>query len=325
MQDQGNEQEINIKNDRGFGGVLSFFALRRFQAKYNTARPNWKAWSEPPYTTKQMQTVELRFAEGQRVACWMPWKDDLGSAGVASSAGRYTDNGCGPLWTHYAPGTVVKCWYREDSWKSQYWAAYQVVLDDDGVIYVSLDDPFMVRSLGVDPESTLIDPRYQGNEPQPEPEPDMDPDTEQFVRFCDHARVERTKLIRHNQCKMCDKVDIKQIGQMVDDDPGIIPFDPADLEFAALQKWRQFPRVKLFKCAGCKGSANAPKHCSKECQAADWNLHHKRECLGRSHEKTERARLERLANDTRTEADKEATARELMRRMPGEAPSTRRA
>ena len=70
------------------------------------------------YKTHQKESIELRFDEGYRVEC-----------------------NCG----EWKPGTIVKAWYREDSWEEDSWAAYQVQLDDGNLIFAPIDDDNVIR------------------------------------------------------------------------------------------------------------------------------------------------------------------------------------
>ena len=169
------------------------------------------------------------------------------------------------------------------------------------MIYVALDDPFMVRSLGPDTEALLLDPNSERtafyaaqNESscsEPEPATESEGRMDESVRSSENARKQRAAGMQRKECAMCQKTG-----------------------------------VKLRKCAGCAESVTAPMYCSTECQTEHWNLGHKRKCQGkRDEEKHERKRLQRLAAP-RTAAQMEATQRELSRmNSPGDAVSTRRA
>ena len=223
-----------LAQERGYGGVLSMLAMKRFRAAHGTSPPKWLTWNEPAYTTTQTKTIDLRFVKGQRVECWMAGSE-------VASAGGYP----------YVAGMVAQCWYREDNWKSKYWAAYQVLLDEcgeipsdysGGLIFVALDDYAMIRGVP-GAERIVMDPRHSQPEPTTEPSAGEPLNCgncghcaecmQGFMKFCADAREDRAKTIRHSQCRVCRKVDTKACG--ITGDPGIIPPDPNDFEFAALQ------------------------------------------------------------------------------------------
>ena len=70
------------------------------------------------YNDAQKATMELRFVEGDRVVC------NIGE---------------------WAPGTIVKTWYREDTWPEGKWAPYQVQLDQGSLIYAPIDDDKAIK------------------------------------------------------------------------------------------------------------------------------------------------------------------------------------
>ena len=139
----------------------------------------------------------------------------------------------------YVAGMVAQCWYREDNWKSKYWAAYQVLLDEcgeipsdysGGLIFVALDDYAMIRGVP-GAERIVMDPRHSQPEPTTEPSAGEPLNCgncghcaecmQGFMKFCADAREDRAKTIRHSQCRVCRKVDTKACG--ITGDPGIIP------------------------------------------------------------------------------------------------------
>jgi hypothetical protein len=74
----------------------------------------------------------------------------------------------------------IQLWYREDTWPSDRWAPYQVVLDDDGYyVFARVDDDSATKATSEPP----VDGRLYGNafpykaDAEEAPEP---------VRVCQH-------------------------------------------------------------------------------------------------------------------------------------------
>lgn len=84
------------------------------------------------YNSNHKDTIALRFDVGYRVEC-----------------------NCGD----WKAGTIVKCWYREQSWEPNSWAPYQVQLDDGQLIFAPIDDDNVVRAAGPD----SADPYYSAS------------------------------------------------------------------------------------------------------------------------------------------------------------------
>ena len=87
------------------------------------------------YNDAQKESMQLRFAEGDRVQC------NIGE---------------------WVQGTITQVWYRENDWAADKWAPYQVQLDQGSLIYAPVDDD---RAVKVAPE---------GPEPQPPKHPHAD-------------------------------------------------------------------------------------------------------------------------------------------------------
>ena len=105
------------------------------------------------YNAEQKETMELRFNEGDRVVC------NIGE---------------------WAPGYIVKRWYREDSWPEGKWAPYQVQLDQGSLIYAPIDDDKAVRDIKDAPEG--VDDA--GGRPEPPP-PTKSPMTWEEIKAWD--------------------------------------------------------------------------------------------------------------------------------------------
>ena len=64
----------------------------------------------------------------------------------------------------WASGTIVKVWYRDESWPEDKLAPYQVQLDQGTLIYAPIDDDRAIKA-------------FEGSEAEVEPEPPRAPMT----------------------------------------------------------------------------------------------------------------------------------------------------